>query len=99
MSKQPFIDQLDISISRILADLDVQLVAVDVVVLDFVDLVRDLRDLPNPDFKTRISKDLERKAAMKTKMAVHRPDFRTLTPYLLPPNADYLEFVQIGRAS
>src|SRR5205823_11563459 len=94
ISKQPFIVQLDIAISRILADPDVQLASLEAAVLDLLDVARDLRDLPRPDFKARLRADLERNISMSTKTVVYRPGFRTLTPYLLPPNEGYLDFLK-----
>lgn len=94
MSKQPLIDQLDIAINRILIDPDVELLAAEPAVRDLLEVARDLRNLPRPDLKARIARNLERKTAMTTAMLSRRPDFRTVTPYLLPPSADLLEFLQ-----
>src|SRR5262249_44436340 len=101
MSKQPLIDQLDIAIGRIIADPEVQLeplASMDAAVLDLLDVARDLRELPNPDFRARLRADLERNISMSTKMVTKtvefREGFRTLTPYLLPPNEGYLDFLK-----
>jgi PhnB protein len=55
-----------------------------------------LRELPGPDFKARLRADLERNISMSTKMkeVVFRPGFRTVTPYLLPPNPEYVDFLK-----
>jgi PhnB protein len=97
MSKQPLIDQLDIAIGRIIADTEVQLesfASMDTAVLELLDVARDLRDLPAPEFKERLRADLERKISMSTKSVLFREGFRTLTPYLLPPNEGYLDFLK-----
>src|SRR5262245_23950431 len=101
MSKQPLFDQLDIAIGRILADPDVQLeslaspsAAMDSAVLELIDVARDLCDLPAPDFKEQLRADLERKISMSTQSVVFREGFRTVTPYMLPPNEGYLDFLK-----
>src|SRR5262245_25777847 len=97
MSKQPLIDQLDIAISQIIADPEVQLellASMDTAVLEMLDVARDLRDLPAPEFKERLRADLERKISMSTKSVLFREGFRTLTPYLLPLNEGYLDFLK-----
>jgi PhnB protein len=96
MSKQEFFDQLDIAIAKIIADPEVQLASsasLDVVVLDLIDVARDLRELPRPDFKARLRADLERNISMSTKSVVFREGFRTVTPYLSAPNEGYLNFL------
>src|SRR5262245_52323180 len=96
MSKLPLIDQLDLAISRILADPHVQVGSVDAAVLDLLGVTGDLRDLPRPDFKARLRADLERNISMSAaeKSVVYRPGFRTVTPYLLPLDAGYLDFLK-----
>jgi PhnB protein len=94
MSKQPLIDQLDDVISRIVADPDVQLSPIDASLIELGRIARDLRELPSPDFKARLRADIERKASMSTKAVVFRPGFRTVTPYLLPPNAEFIDFLK-----
>jgi PhnB protein len=103
MSKQPLIDQLDIAISQIVADPGVQIASADAAVLDLLGVARDLRELPRPDFKAHLKAELERKASMSstttttkmtTKTVVYRPGFRTVTPYLLPPNEGYIDFLK-----
>src|SRR5437867_3896540 len=98
MSKQPLIDQLDIAIGQIVADPDVQIASADAAFLDLVGVARDLRELPRPDFKALLKAELERKASMSTKMmtktVVYRPGFQTVTPYLLPPNEEFIDFLK-----
>jgi PhnB protein len=97
MSKQLLIDQLDIAIGRIIADPEVameSLPSTDAAVLELLSVIRDLRDLPAPNFKERLRADLEGKISMSTKSVVFREGFRTLTPYLLPPNEAYLDFLK-----
>src|SRR5438552_3632789 len=94
MSKQPFIDQLDQAISQILANPDAAPAAVDSSVAELMRLARDLRDLPRPEFKSTLKTDLERKAKMSTTAVAFRPGFGTVTPYLLPANAEYVDFLK-----
>jgi uncharacterized glyoxalase superfamily protein PhnB len=94
MSKQPLFEQLDEAISRILADRDVQPSSVDASLAEVVSIARDLRELPRPDFKGRLRTDLERKISMSTKTVTFRPGFRTVTPYLLSPDASFVDFVR-----
>src|SRR4030095_8970089 len=96
MSNQSLIDQLDIVIGQIIADPELRrdsLASMESTVLGFLDLARDLRPLPDPDFKARLRGDLERKISMSTKTVAFREGFRTLTPYLLPPNEGYMDFL------
>src|SRR5678815_2912501 len=97
MSKQPLIDQLDVAIGRIIAEPEVPLLSLpsmDTPVLELLDVARDLTDLPSPEFKQRLRGELERKTSMTTKSVVLREGFRTLTPYFLPPNEGYLDFLK-----
>src|SRR6266481_2625137 len=97
MSKQEFFDQLDIAIAQIIADPEVRLessTSLDAAVLELMDVARDLRELPRPDFKARLRAGLERNISMSTKSVVFREGFRTVTPYLLPPNEGYLDFLK-----
>jgi PhnB protein len=94
MSKQPLIDQLNDAISRLLRDPDVQLSSTDAALADLLHIARDLREIPNPDFKRRLRADLERKISMSTETVVFRPGFRTVTPYLLPPGAEFIDFLK-----
>ena len=95
MSKQPLIDQLDQAISGIIVNLDVLPSSIDPSVLELLLVARDLRDLPSPDFKTRLRADLERNAPMTKNAVVFRPGFRTITPYITTPGADQLiEFMK-----
>jgi uncharacterized glyoxalase superfamily protein PhnB len=97
MSKQPLIDQLDLAIGRIIADPEARpesLASMDAAALELLGVARDLRDLPAPDFKQRLRADLERKISMSTKSVELREGFRTLTPYLLPTDESYLDFLK-----
>ena len=99
MSKQPLIDQLDRAVAAILADPAGESPAVDVSLVDLLQVARDLRGLPAPSFKARLRSDLERKASMSTqtstaKVVQYRPGFRSVTPYVLPPSADFIDFAK-----
>jgi PhnB protein len=94
MSKQPLIDQLNEAVSRILADPDVQLSSMDAELLELLHVARDLRDLPSPDFKARLRAGLERKVSMSTQTVAFRPGFRTVTPYVLTSNEEFIDFLK-----
>src|SRR5437667_3189805 len=99
MSKQPFIDQLDQAIGGILANPDFMPASVDPELTELLRVASELRDLPRSDFKANLKADLERKAMMsKTAQpqinVAFRTGFRTLTPYLLPANAEYVDFLK-----
>jgi uncharacterized glyoxalase superfamily protein PhnB len=94
MSKQPLIDQLDELITRMLQSRDGAFPSVDASLVELVRVAGELRDLPTPDFKAGLKAELERKALMSTKTFVIRPGFRTITPYLLPPGLEYVDFLK-----
>jgi len=94
MSKQPFIEQLEQAISRMMADPDVVTSAADPDVLELLRIAHDLRGLPRPDFKTSLKADLERKTMKSAKSVALRPGFRTITPYLLPSGPELIDFLK-----
>jgi PhnB protein len=94
MSKQPFIDQLDQAIDGILTNAEPMPVSADPAVGELLGIAADLRYLPRPDFKTKLKADLERKAIMSTKTVEFRSGFRTITPYLLPPGPEFVDFLK-----
>src|SRR5215471_6722073 len=94
MSKQPLIDQLDQAITGMLADADRATASIDASLIELLHIARDLRELPRPGFKMRLRAELERDISMSTKTVQFRQDFRTVTPYLLPTNADFLDFAK-----
>jgi len=93
MSKQPAVDQLNEAISQVLADPAVE-PSLDPSVADLLTIARDLCELPRPSFKGRLRTDLERKIAMSAKTVIFRPGFRTVTPYLLVPGAEFIDFLK-----
>ena len=99
MSKQPLIDQLDQAISGILANPDFMPASVDPGLAELLRVARDLRYRPRADFKATLKADLERKAIMSSTAqsrvnVAFRAGFRTVTPYLLPANAEYVDFLK-----
>src|SRR5262245_19635067 len=94
MSKQPLIDQLEQAISRMMADPEIEKESIDPAVVELLGIARDLRDLPRPDFKAALKADLERKAIMSTTAVSLRPGFRTITPYLIPPGPELIDFLK-----
>jgi hypothetical protein len=97
MSKQPFIEQLDQAIGRILVDpagFGIELSSMDASLQELLHIARDLRELPSPDFKARLRAGLERKASMSMKIVELHPGFSTVTPYLLTPQAEFVDFLK-----
>jgi PhnB protein len=94
MSSNPMIERLNDAIDELIADPQTQLVSGDRRLMALLHLARELKEFPNPDFKDRLRSSLERNIAMKTQTVTFRPGFRTVTPYLLPSNADFLEFLK-----
>jgi uncharacterized glyoxalase superfamily protein PhnB len=92
MSRESSINQLDEAISRILTNPDVIDLPADAELAEELRIARDLRHLPSSEFKRALKADLERKALMIEK--VFRRGFRTITPYLLPPGPDFMDFVK-----
>ncbi|MFY9690076.1 MAG: VOC family protein [Candidatus Acidiferrales bacterium] len=81
-------EQLDRVISALLGPPDAPLARtetvrpLDVSFAPVIEILRDLKDLPRPNFKARLKADLERKASMASS-AKAAPEFRvTVTPYL-----------------
>jgi len=94
MSKQPLIDQLDGAIAELLANPGATPASVDASIVELLRIAHDLRDLPTPEFKASLRADLEGKAQVSAKAAVFRPGFRTVTPYLVPPGPEFLDFLK-----
>jgi uncharacterized glyoxalase superfamily protein PhnB len=96
MSKQ-LIDQLDGAIAEILSRPGV-VPSVDASLREMLQVVQELRDLPAPDFRASLKTELERKAIMSAKTSaksvVFRPGFRTITPYLIPPGPEFVDFLK-----
>lgn len=88
MANQTQSEQLDKVIERLLGPPDAPLSPsdaarpFDVTFAPVTQIIRDLKNLPRPDFKARLKSDLERRAAMATATQTV-PEFRaTVTPYL-----------------
>src|SRR5262245_32987520 len=94
MSKQPLIDQLDGAIAEILANRGVVPASVDASIVELLRIAQDLREMPAPKFKASLKADLEREAQMSTKTVAFRPGFRTVTPYLIPPGPEFVDFLK-----
>jgi uncharacterized glyoxalase superfamily protein PhnB len=94
MSKQPLIDQLDQAVTEILANPSAATGDVDASLVDLLQLARELRQMPRPDFKARLRSELERNASMSTKTVQFRSGFRTVTPYLVFPTGDFIDFAK-----
>lgn len=92
MSKQPLIDQLDDVVSRMLENPEAVSLPADPDLAGFLRIAADLRDLPRPDFKTNLKSDLEGKALLMA--TVFQRGFRTVTPYLLPPGPEFIDFLK-----
>src|SRR5262245_33556637 len=94
MSKKPSIDPLDRAISRILANPEAKPETPDAEIAELLRIARDLRTLPSPVFKASLRTELERNTQMSAKTVVFRAGFRTVTPYLLPPGPEYVDFLK-----
>jgi PhnB protein len=94
MSKQPLIDQLDGAIAELLENSGAMPASVDAAIVELLRVARDLRELPAPEFRAKLKADLERKVRMSAKTVVFRPGFRTVTPYLLPPGPEFVDFLK-----
>jgi PhnB protein len=94
MSKQPLIDQLDRAISRILANPEAKPETPDAEIAELLRIAQDLRTLPSPGFKASLKTEMERNTQMSAKTVVFRAGFRTVTPYLLPPGPEYVDFLK-----
>jgi len=97
MSRNPLIERLNEGISDLLADPEAMGVSGDDRLMGLLNIARDLRELPRPDFKDRLKADLERNITMPQTNAPaveFRPGFRTVTPYLVVANADFVDFVK-----
>jgi uncharacterized glyoxalase superfamily protein PhnB len=94
MSKQPLFDQLDDLITRMLESRDGARPSADPSLVELVRVAGELRDLPSRDFKASLKAELERNAIMSAKTFSVRPGFRTITPYLLPPGPEYVDFLK-----
>ena len=95
-------EQLDKIISALLGPPDAPLSRADAArPLDMtfaptIGIIRNLKNLPRPDFKARLKADLERRAKMaSTAVKFIREGFHTVTPYLIIPNAaQWIDFVK-----
>jgi PhnB protein len=94
MSKQPLVDQLDQAISGILANPDFMPASADPALTELLEIAAGLRGMPRLDFKASLKADLERKAIVSAKAVVFRTGFRTITPYLLPPGPEFIDFLK-----
>jgi PhnB protein len=94
MSNRPPVDQLDEAVTGILANAGTAS-SVDASIADLLELARELRDLPRPDFKVRLGAQLAKDASMTTTTVQSRPGLRTVTPYIVVPAAqEMIEFVK-----
>ncbi|MGC2416688.1 MAG: VOC family protein [Candidatus Acidiferrales bacterium] len=95
-------EQLDKIVSTLLGPPDASLLRSDAArpfdksFAPLIEVIRDLKDLPRPDFKARLKSDLERRAKMaSTAVKFVREGFHTVTPYLIIPNAaQWIDFVK-----
>ena len=105
MANQTQSEQLDKVIEGLLGPADAPLSPsdaarpFDVTFAPVIEIIRDLKNLPRPDFKTRLKADLERRATMASaagKAVQPIPEgFRSVTPYLIVPGAaGLIEFMK-----
>jgi uncharacterized glyoxalase superfamily protein PhnB len=96
MAKKNLSEQLDTAVQALLAHPTAAAPAAVPALAELVQLAADLRDLPHPDFRTRLESNLRRKAAMTTATAKPvRAGIQAVTPYLVVREAEQLiEFVR-----
>jgi uncharacterized glyoxalase superfamily protein PhnB len=90
MPEHALVEQLDQAIEAVLAG---RAPSVDA---PLAETIYRLRDLPDPDFKTRLKNELQRRASMTASaVAPIREGFRTITPYIMvPEGGDLIEFLK-----
>jgi uncharacterized glyoxalase superfamily protein PhnB len=96
MSNVSLIEQLDRAVEAMIANPDEPL-AVDASVAGLLRVAAELRDLPHPEFKTRLKADLRQRSESMTRAAVKpiREGFHTVTPYLIVQGAaGLIDFVK-----
>ncbi|HEX5432044.1 MAG TPA: VOC family protein [Bryobacteraceae bacterium] len=95
MPDRPLIEQLDLAIDAILAGASAA-AHTDPELAALARIARDLHDLPSEDFKTRLRRELERRASMTpSASAPIREGFRTVTPYIaVAQGAELIEFLK-----
>ena len=95
MSKQPSFEQLDQAIDAMFSHPDAVAQPLDQEVGTLLSIAGDLCALPRSSFKANLKAELERKAIMmSTETAVSPAVIRTITPYLLPDNLEFLDFLK-----
>jgi len=63
MSRNPLIERLNEGISDLLADPQAMGVSGDDRLMGLLNIARDLRELPHPDFKNRLKAELEKSSS------------------------------------
>jgi PhnB protein len=67
----------------------------DMTLAPVIEIIRDLKNLPRPDFRTRLKADVERRASMASSAQAAKQVRTTVTPYLSVRNAPAaIEFYQ-----
>ena len=97
MSNVSLIEQLDGAVEAIIANPDAPLPSMDASVAGLLRVAAELRDLPHPEFKTRLKADLLERSRSMTTAAVKpvREGFHTVTPYLIVQDAaELIDFVK-----
>ena len=100
MAKRSLSEQLDSAVNAILARPGERPSEVDAELAPLTELVVSLRELPRPDFKSRLKNKLMRRASMpatqeKEKTSYKREGFRTITPYIIAERGEELiDFVK-----
>src|SRR5690242_8430426 len=105
MANQTQSEQLDKAIERLLASADAPLSPADAArpaeatFAPVIEIIRDLKNLPRPDFRMQLRADLERRASMASatgKAVKPIPErFHSVTRYLIVPGAaNLIEFMK-----
>ncbi|HXZ80901.1 MAG TPA: VOC family protein [Terriglobales bacterium] len=98
MAKRPLSEQLDELVQAMLDRPDSSPPQVDAKVAPLLPVLKELRELPRPSFKTQLKSDLQRRITMMTQSSAvtaeakrtinHLPEgFHTVTPYLIVSGA------------
>jgi len=96
MANTSFIEQLDIAIERVIYDPEAPLPVVNKRIAAQLRIASALRGMPNPEFRSRLREELQRRASMaSTAVKPVREGFNTITPYLTVHEAEKLiDFVK-----
>jgi uncharacterized glyoxalase superfamily protein PhnB len=96
MAKITLNEQLDRAVDALLASQDSSLPRASAKIAPLVRVARELRGLPDEDFRTRLKTELQRRAEMASTAVKHiREGFHSVTPYIIIPGAaGFIDFLK-----